>query len=97
MPFVPRYQPTFSERYPVPLLAAITDISIVIASSYLAHLWRFGKLAMDGHYTLTTFLFAFLLVSCLWACGVYSSWRGKSFINQLGLSTPAGSWPSASP
>lgn len=84
MPFKPQYQPTFAERYPIPLFAAILDFSIVVASAYLAHFWRFDKLAMDGRYTLTAFLFAILVMSCLWGCGVYSSWRGKSFINQLG-------------
>ena len=78
------YQPTFAERYPIPLLAAILDFSIVIISCYAAHFLRFGRLAMDGHYTLTAFLFAFLVICCLWAFGVYTSWRGKSFINQLG-------------
>lgn len=84
MPFKPQYQPTFAERYPILLLAAVLDFSVVVASSYIAHLWRFGTLAMDGRYTLTAFLFAILVMSCLWACGVYSSWRGKSFMNQLG-------------
>ncbi|NMY40024.1 undecaprenyl-phosphate glucose phosphotransferase [Pseudomonas sp. WS 5013] len=84
MLFRPQYQPTFAERYPIPLLAAILDFSIVIISCYAAHFWRFGRLAMDGRYTLTAFLFAFLVICCLWAFGVYSSWRGKSFINQLG-------------
>ena len=78
------YQPTFAERYPIPLLAAILDFSIVVISCYAAHFWRFARLAMDGRYTLTAFLFAFLVICCLWAFGVYSSWRGKSFINQLG-------------
>lgn len=84
MSFKPRYQPTFAERYPIPLLAAVLDFSVVIGSAYSAHLWRFGKLAMDGRYTLTTFLFAILVMSCLWGFGCYSSWRGKSFMNQLG-------------
>lgn len=78
------YQPTFAERYPIPLFAAILDFSIVVISCYAAHFWRFARLAMDGRYTLTAFLFAFLVICCLWAFGVYSSWRGKSFINQLG-------------
>ncbi len=84
MPSVPRYQPTFAERYPIPLLAAVLDFLLVVAGSYLAHLWRFDSLEMNGRYTLTTFLFALLVMLSLWVCGMYQSWRGRSFLRQLG-------------
>lgn len=84
MPSYSQYQPTFAERYPIPLLAAVLDFLIVVAGGYLAHLWRFGSVAMNGRYTLTTFLFALLVMLSLWVCGMYRSWRGKSFLRQLG-------------
>ena len=80
----PQYQPTFAERYPIQLMAAILDFLTVVTSCYVAHYWRFGQVAMDGRYTLTAFLFAFLVVCCFWAFDVYGPWRGKSFLNQLG-------------
>ncbi|MGL4315629.1 MAG: undecaprenyl-phosphate glucose phosphotransferase [Pseudomonas sp.] len=79
-----RYQTTFAERYPVIMLAAMADFLAVVAAGYLSHLWRFGSLAMDGRYTLTTFLFALLVMLSLWLCGLYRSWRGESFARQLG-------------
>ncbi|MBC9251077.1 undecaprenyl-phosphate glucose phosphotransferase [Pseudomonas alcaligenes] len=84
MRFYPSYQPTFAERYPVAMLAAMADFLVVVASGYLSHLWRFGRLAMDGRYTLALFLFALLVMLSLWMCGLYRTWRGKSFTRQLG-------------
>ncbi|MBD9424673.1 undecaprenyl-phosphate glucose phosphotransferase [Pseudomonas sp. PDM15] len=84
MPLYPRYQPTFAERYPIATLAAMVDFLVVVAAGYLSHLWRFDSLAMDGRYTLTTFLFALVVMLSLWLCGMYRSWRGKSFARQMG-------------
>lgn len=84
MLFYRPYQPTFAERYPVAMLAAVLDFLLVVAGGYLAYLWRFGTLAMNGRYTLTTFLFALLVMLSLWVCGMYRSWRGRLFLHQLG-------------
>lgn len=84
MRFDPRYQSTFAERYPVIMLAATADFLVVVAAGYFSHLWRFNNVSMDGRYTLTTFLFALLVMLSLWLCGIYRSWRGQSFARQLG-------------
>lgn len=77
-----RYQPTFAERYPLAMLAAITDFMLVVVAGYLAHLWRFDSLVLNGRYTTATFLSALLVMLSLLICGVYGSWRGKSFLQQ---------------
>ena len=83
MSYPPRYQPTFAERYPLAMLAAVVDFLSVVAVGYLAHLWRFGSLELDGRYTTATFIFALLVMLSLLMSGVYHSWRGRGFL-QLG-------------
>ena len=84
---IPRYQPTFAERYPVPLFAALLDILLVIASGFLAYYVRFGTFEMPGRYNTATLLSAILLMFCLMMGGVYGSLRGLSFRRQLSLIT----------
>lgn len=79
-----RYQPTFAERYPLTMLAAVVDFLLVVASGYLAHLWRFDSLTLNGRYTTATFVCALLVMLSLLMSGVYGSWRGKSFLQQQG-------------
>lgn len=83
MSYPPRYQPTFAERYPLAMLAAVVDFLSVVAVGYLAHLWRFDSLELDGRYTTATFIFALLVMLSLLMSGVYHSWRGRGFL-QLG-------------
>ena len=84
MSFSSRYQPTFAERYPLTMLAAVIDFLLVVAAGYLAHLWRFDSLTLSGRYTTATFFCAMLVMLSLLMCGVYGSWRGKSFLQQQG-------------
>lgn len=84
MPFSSRYQPTFAERYPLTMLAAVVDFLLVVAAGYLAHLWRFDSLTLNGRYTTATFVCALLVMLSLLMSGVYGSWRGKSFLQQQG-------------
>lgn len=79
-----RYQPTFAERYPLAMLAAIVDFLLVVVAGYLVHLWRFETLLLNGRYTTATFLCALLVMLSLLMSGVYGSWRGKSFQQQWG-------------
>ncbi|WP_455230117.1 undecaprenyl-phosphate glucose phosphotransferase [Geopseudomonas aromaticivorans] len=78
------YQPTFAERYPLALLAAVTDFLLVVAAGYLAHLWRFDSLVLNSRYTTATFVCALLVMLYLLMSGVYGSWRGRSFLYQWG-------------
>jgi putative colanic acid biosynthesis UDP-glucose lipid carrier transferase len=84
MSFNSPYRPTLTERYPVAILAAILDFMLVVASGYLSYWARFDSLSMNGRYTLTTFVFALFVMLCLLMCGCYRSWRGRSFLAQLG-------------
>lgn len=79
-----RYQPTFAERYPLAVLAAVVDFLLVVAAGYLAHLWRFESLVLNGRYTTATFLCALLVMLSLIMSGTYGSWRGKAFLQQWG-------------
>ena len=84
MSFSSRYQPTFAERYPLTMLVAVIDFLLVVAAGYLAHLWRFDSLTLNGRYTTATFVCALLVMLSLLMSGVYGSWRGKSFLQQQG-------------
>ncbi|KRW62281.1 undecaprenyl-phosphate glucose phosphotransferase [Pseudomonas sp. TTU2014-080ASC] len=77
------YQPTFAERYPVAVLAAVFDFLLVIGSGYLSFYCRFQTFEMDVRYTLANFSFALLVILSLLLCGSYRSWRGRSFLRQL--------------
>lgn len=83
MPFTSPYQPTLAERYPLALLAAVCDFLLVVAAGYLAHIWRFHSLALEGRYTSAIFITALLVMLSLLMSGVYGSWRGKSLARQL--------------
>jgi putative colanic acid biosynthesis UDP-glucose lipid carrier transferase len=77
------YQPTFAERYPVAVFAAVFDFLLVVVAGYISFYIRFHSLNMDGRYTLATFSFALFVMLSLLLCGSYRSWRGRSFLHQL--------------
>lgn len=83
MQAIPRYQPTFAERYPVPFFVALLDFLIVISAGLLAHYYRFGTLEMTGRYNTATMLTAIVVVLCLGMGGVYGSQRGHAFLRQF--------------
>ncbi|MGE8328345.1 undecaprenyl-phosphate glucose phosphotransferase [Pseudomonas urmiensis] len=82
-----RYQPTFAERYPVPLVIALVDILIVMSAGLLAFDYRFQHLNMPGKYNTATTLAAISVVLCFALGGVYGSQRGKTLWRQLGTLT----------
>ncbi|CAI8863513.1 undecaprenyl-phosphate glucose phosphotransferase [Pseudomonas donghuensis] len=84
MPNTTRYQPTFAERYPVAMVAAIADFLLVVSAAYLAHWWRFDDWRLSSSYPLAVTLCALVVMISLWASGLYGSWRGKSIASQLG-------------
>lgn len=90
MQAIRRYQPTFSERYPVPFFIALLDFFIVILSSIYAHYHRFGEFDMAGRYNTATIISAITVVLCLATFGVYGSQRGQPFIRQFSML--AGGW-----
>ncbi len=85
MQAIPRYQPTFAERYPVPFFVALLDFLIVLAAGLLAHYYRFGSLEMTGRYNNATVLTAIVVVLCLGMGGVYGSQRGYAFLRQFSV------------
>lgn len=85
MPQSTHYEPTFAERYPVSLFAALLDLLMVIGAAYLAYYLRFGGWEMTGRYASATLLTSVTVVMCSIMLGVYGSWRGRFFLRQLGL------------
>ncbi|MCT8166648.1 MULTISPECIES: undecaprenyl-phosphate glucose phosphotransferase [unclassified Pseudomonas] len=85
MQVVKRYQPTFAERYPVPLFVALIDLGIIIAAGLLAHWMRYGAFEMAGRYTTAALITAITVVLCLWMGGVYGTQRGYSLARQLSI------------
>ncbi|MNJ27020.1 UDP-glucose:undecaprenyl-phosphate glucose-1-phosphate transferase [compost metagenome] len=83
MQAIPRYKPTFAERYPVPVFVALLDFLIVLIAGVLAHYYRFGSLEMNGRYNTATMLTAIVVVLCLGMGGVYGSQRGYAFLRQF--------------
>ncbi|NRH26818.1 undecaprenyl-phosphate glucose phosphotransferase [Pseudomonas sp. MS19] len=78
------HQPTFAERYPIPLVATIIDLGIVIFACYLAYFIRFGDWGMPGRYNTATLFMGVVVMISLVMSGVYGSWRGRSFVRQIG-------------
>ncbi|MFI8557808.1 undecaprenyl-phosphate glucose phosphotransferase [Pseudomonas putida] len=85
MQAIPRYQPTFAERYPVPLFVALLDFFIVILAGLLAHFYRFDIFEMNGRYNTATTISAVVVVACLGVGGVYGSQRGYAFVRQFSV------------
>lgn len=83
MLFESRYQPTFAERYPIPLLAAVLDFLLVITAVYLAYWLRFDTFDLNAHYTTAAFTISSVVMLSLWGSGVYGSWRGISLARQI--------------
>ncbi|MBV4537358.1 undecaprenyl-phosphate glucose phosphotransferase [Pseudomonas urmiensis] len=85
MQAIPRYRPTFAERYPVPFFVALLDFLTVLLAGILAHYYRFGTLEMTGRYNSATMLTAIVVVLCLGMGGVYGSQRGYAFLRQFSV------------
>lgn len=78
------YVPTMAERYPIAFLAALADLLLIVAGSYVAHYLRFGDFFMFEHYLTATIVIALMVVLCQLMLGSYLSWRGRHFLQQLG-------------
>lgn len=85
MQVIRRYQPTFAERYPVPLFVALLDMTIVFLGGLLAHLYRFGTFELLERYSTATLVSSVVVVLCLSLGGVYGSQRGHSLGRQLSI------------
>jgi putative colanic acid biosynthesis UDP-glucose lipid carrier transferase len=83
MPQSLNYSPTFAERYPVALAAALVDAGTAIFAAYVAFFLRFGSFDVDQRYFLGAITWAALVVGALFVMGAYGSWRGQSFIRQV--------------
>lgn len=83
MRIVQRYQPTFAERYPVPLFVALFDLCIVTIAGVLAYWYRYGTFEMAGHYSALTMVIGVIVVLCMSFGGVHGSQRGHSFARQF--------------
>lgn len=85
MQFIRSYQPTFAERYPVPLLMALLDLSLIVLAGLLGYWYRYGSLDMTGRFSTATLVTGVVVVLCLSFGGVYGSQRGYSFARQLSV------------
>lgn len=86
MPYSVSYSPTFAERYPVALAAALIDAGAAVVAAYLAFYLRFGTTEISPHYVASAVLWASLAVCMLFMAGAYSSWRGQSFVRRAARS-----------
>lgn len=82
---IPVYQPTFAERYPVPLLIALLEMGVLILAGLVAFYIRFEHLDLSGRYNTAILTSAVVVMFCLVMTGVYGSQRGKSFLRQVSL------------
>lgn len=78
-----RYQPTFAERYPVIMLAAVLDWLLVLAAVYCAYRLRFGHWELPSLYLTAALVVSVVVMISLWGFGLYGSWRGRSYFAQL--------------
>lgn len=74
--------PTFAERYPVALAAALTDAGMALLAAHLGFLLRFDSFDLTLHHLVGAVAWATLLVCGLFVVGAYGSWRGQSFVRQ---------------
>ena len=77
------YQPTVAERYPLPMLSAVLEGVLVFIAAWLAYGWRFADWSLSSAYVAASMVLALAVVTCLWAFGLFGSWRGKSFLKML--------------
>jgi putative colanic acid biosynthesis UDP-glucose lipid carrier transferase len=84
MPYSSRYQPTFGERYPIAMVAAVVDFLLVVSAAYIAYWCRFDDWHLANRYPSAVTLCALVVMVSLWSSGLYGSWRGKSLLSQLG-------------
>lgn len=80
----PRYQPTFAERYPVAMLSAAMDLLVVLAAVYCAFRLRFDHWELPALYLTAAWVISLVVMVSFWGVGLYGSWRGRSFVAQLG-------------
>lgn len=85
MPTIRRFQPTFAERYPIPLVFALIDMLLVIVAGLLAHYYRFGNVDMEVRYNNATTVASVVVVICHTVGGVYGSQRGYSIWRQYSV------------
>lgn len=90
MPRSSNYSPTFAERYPVPLAAALIDAGLAMLAAYLAFFLRFDTFDLPPPYLIAAIAWSCALVASLFVMGAYGSWRGQSFLRQA--ARVAGGW-----
>lgn len=90
MPLSPRYSPTFAERYPVPLTAALVDAGIAVLAAHFGFFLRFNAFDLNPPYLIGAITWACTAVVSLFVMGAYGSWRGQSFLRQM--AHVAGGW-----
>lgn len=90
MPPISNYSPTFAERHPVPLAAALIDAGVAMLAAYVAFFVRFDAFDLSPPYLPGAITWACLVVVSLFIVGAYGSWRGQSFLRQA--TRVAGGW-----
>jgi Undecaprenyl-phosphate glucose phosphotransferase len=71
------------------VLYAIADLLAITASAFLASFTTFGEWSMGTEYRVATVLCLLLLITVFGWSGLYTSWRGRSYLDQAGSATLA--------
>lgn len=81
---MPRYNKSFTERYPAQLMVPFVDIVCIMLAGVVAHEWRFGNVHLPERFVLTMAIMALLVVIFNTLQGGYARWRITSIAMLLG-------------
>ena len=69
------------------LLSRVLDVAVIFLGALLAHFWRFGNINLSQSYQIAILLGLLIVFIVFSASGIYSSWRGKSWLHQARVVT----------
>jgi Undecaprenyl-phosphate glucose phosphotransferase len=64
-------------------VARFIDVVSIIGGALLAHYWRFGHVQLSLNYQVAILISILLALIIFSASGIYSSWRGKTWLEQV--------------
>jgi putative colanic acid biosynthesis UDP-glucose lipid carrier transferase len=67
------------------LIARVIDVLSILGGALLAHYWRFNHIDLPPSYQVAILISILLALILFSASGIYSSWRGKTWLDQARL------------